>query len=392
MSLLHVRKIERHPETFRLRPPRVQFGSGAPTYVDPMTGHERKVKHNGNMTNTQIVRIVLDRYKEPKPEPSADVAGAVEPVEPGPEVAVAPTSANAPAVTRIVQPVMNPVASWPTTQASVLNMTAADHQAILAGLQTHVRDAVLAQLPGAQVARAVVAGGPGVAPGAVGAAPPPGPAEPAWLEAERHKQPLHGLIEYMNARAAQYGQPSMRVPRNSSVAALKTIIRTYGNQYGFGVTGKAGLATQEIVELLHSIDHRYVSVIASDQVDQLSLPKDGNLSFIMNLDPSYLGGSHWVAVNIDTMHCKVLEYFDPLGGAPTADFLRRVQSVVGKSPSLLKLKVNTMSDQSITTSNCGWFCIKFLHERVTLGYSWRRASGRDADGERLVENFKKRYI
>ena len=119
MSLLHVRKIERHPETFRLRPPRVQFGSGTPTYVDPMTGHERKVKHNGNMTNTQIVRIVLDRYKEPKPEPSADAAGVVEPVEPGPEVAVAPTApaVNAPAVTRIVQPVMNPVASWPTTQA-----------------------------------------------------------------------------------------------------------------------------------------------------------------------------------------------------------------------------------------------------------------------------------
>jgi hypothetical protein len=147
MSLLHVRTIERHPETFRLRPPRVQFGGGAATYTDPMTGHERRIKTNGNMTNTQIVRIVLDRFREPKPEsvePSAD-AGTV--VEPGPEVVAAPTSDNAPAVTRIVQPVMNPVASWPATQASVLNMTAADHQAILAGLQTHVRDAVLAQLP-----------------------------------------------------------------------------------------------------------------------------------------------------------------------------------------------------------------------------------------------------
>jgi hypothetical protein len=158
------------------------------------------------------------------------------------------------------------------------------------------------------------------------------------------------------------------------------------------VSGKAGLATQEIVELLHDIDHRYVPVIASDQVDQLSLPKDGNLSFVMNLDPSYLGGSHWIAVNIDTTHGKFLEYYDPIGGAPTADFLRRIQAVVGKSPSLLKLKVNTMPDQSITSSTCGWHCIKFLHERVTLGYSWRRASGHDADGERLVENFKKRYV
>ncbi len=51
---------------------------------------------------------------------------------------------------------------------------------------------------------------------------------------------------------------------------------------------------------MHSIDHRNVAVIASDQVDQLSIPKDGNLNFIMNLDPSVLGGSHWLAVNIDT--------------------------------------------------------------------------------------------
>jgi hypothetical protein len=383
MSLLHVRKIDRHPETFRLRPPRVQFGSGGATYVEPMTGRERAITR-GNMTNTQIVRIVLDRYKEPKPE-----AESPEPVvEPGPEVVTAPTSENAPAVTRVVQPVLNPVASWPTTQASVLNMTAADHEAILAGLQTHVRDAVLAQLPGAQLGRAVVAGGPGAVP--VVAAPrlP----EPEWLEAERHKQPLYGLIEYMNSRAAQYGMPSVRVPQTASVAALKTIIRSYGLQYGFGVSGKAGLATQAIIELLHSIDHRYVPVIASDQVDQLALPKAGNLSFIMNLDPSVLGGSHWIAVNIDTMHGKFLEYFDPLGASPTPDFLRRIQAVVGQSASLLKLKVNTVPDQSITSSNCGWFCIKFLHERVTLGHSWLKASGYDTDGERLVENFKRRYI
>ncbi len=129
------------------------------------------------MTNTQIVRIVLDRYQEPKPESVESSADAGTVVEPGPEVVAAPMSDNAPAVTRIVQPVMNPVASWPATQASVLNMTAADHQAILAGLQTHVRDAVLAQLPGAQVARAVVVGGP--APAAAPAAPPPpGLAEP----------------------------------------------------------------------------------------------------------------------------------------------------------------------------------------------------------------------
>ena len=136
------------------------------------------------MTNTQIVRIVLDRYKEPKPEPVESSAGFATVVEPGPEVVTAPTSDNAPAVARVVQPVLNPVASWLTTQASVLNMTAADHQVILAGVQTHVRDAVLAQLPGVQVARAVVVGGLQAAPPAA----PPHIPEPAWLEAEGHKQ------------------------------------------------------------------------------------------------------------------------------------------------------------------------------------------------------------
>ncbi len=226
MSLLHIRKIERHPDTFRLRPPRVQFGGGEASYKDTMTGRGRKIR-GGNMTNTQIVRIMLERYKEPKLEPVPDSAptdNEPDPAEPGPEVVVAPSD-NTPAVTRVVQPVLNPVASWPATQAPVLNMTAADHATILAGLQTHVRDAVLAQIPGAQLGRVVVAGGPGApAPAPVAAQVP----EPEWLENERKKQPLYGLIEYMNSRAAQFGTPAVRVPHNASVAALKTIIRTYG--------------------------------------------------------------------------------------------------------------------------------------------------------------------
>jgi hypothetical protein len=252
-------------------------------------------------------------------------------------------------------------------------MTAADHQVILAGVQTHVRDAVLAQLPGVQVARAVVVGGMQAVPPAA----PPHIPEPAWLEAEGHKQPLFGLIEYMNGRAAQYGMPSLRVPANASVAAQKTIIRTYGLQYGFGVLRKAKLATQELVEVMHSIGHRYGPVIAADQVDQLSLPKYGNLSYIMNLDPSDMPGSHWIAANIDVMNGKFIEYYDPLGGTPTPDCLRRIQALLDNSPAYLKLKLNTESDKSITTSNCGCFCIKFLHERVTLGFPWCRATGHE---------------
>ncbi len=131
------------------------------------------------MTNTQIVRIMLERYKEPKLEPVPDSNDST--VEPGPEVVVA-SADNTPAVTRVVQPVLNPVASWPATQASVLNMTAADHATILAGLQTHVRDAVLAQIPGAQLGRVVVAGGAGAPARAPVAAHVP---EPEWLENER---------------------------------------------------------------------------------------------------------------------------------------------------------------------------------------------------------------
>ncbi len=97
--------------------------------------------------------------------------------------------------------------------------------------------------------------------------------------------------------------------------------------------GKAKLATQELVEVMHSIGHRYVPVIAADQVDQLSLPKYGNWSYIMNLDPSDMPGSQWIAANIDVMNGKFIEYYDPLGGPPTPDCLRRIQAFVDNSPA-----------------------------------------------------------
>ncbi len=50
------------------------------------------------------------------------------------------------------------------------------------------------------------------------------------------------------------------------------------------------------------------------------------------------------------------------GYAAATHFLGRIQAVVGKSLSVLKLQVNIVPDQSITSSTCGWHCIKAIRD------------------------------
>ena len=59
------------------------------------------------------------------------------------------------------------------------------------------------------------------------------------------------------------------------------------------------------------------------------------MGFIMNLDPSDKPGSHWVAVYING---DSIEYFDPLAGPPSEDFVNRIKNLDLVARSTLKDK------------------------------------------------------
>jgi hypothetical protein len=85
-------------------------------------------------------------------------------------------------------------------------------------------------------------------------------------------------------------------------------------------------------------------------------------ALVMNMDPSNLGGSHWVCIYIENGRG---EYFDSYGLAPPleefANFLER---------NCTTWTYNKQELQSLDTMVCGHYCIWFLSERAR-GHSMR---------------------
>ena len=75
--------------------------------------------------------------------------------------------------------------------------------------------------------------------------------------------------------------------------------------------------------------------------------------FIYNLEPSYMGGSHWVTTYVKN---GIINYFDSFGMPPFQELVNHAKK---KNLTLLH-----QSDQiqNLLTTTCGYFCLYFLNE------------------------------
>ena len=82
--------------------------------------------------------------------------------------------------------------------------------------------------------------------------------------------------------------------------------------------------------------------------------------FIYNLEPSYMGGSHWVATYVKN---GIINYFDSFGMPPFQEIVNHAKR---KNITLLH-----QSDQiqNLLTKTCGYFCLYFLNE-INKGKSY----------------------
>jgi hypothetical protein len=347
--------------------------SGGSEIHDPITAERIRIQHDPKISNKNVINLVMQRY----PEPDKTDAAADLPPEPGPELMV-DTPGQEPAIDVPTPTIPQP--SYPITlpfqnQQSVLSLTKRDHDDIVASVNQGIRQQVAAAMPGARLA----------------GAPHPPPDDLGLGTIDELKAILSELVQ-----RNQLPIPLVLTQRrNPSKRDLIAEIHRVGGQFGYGSRSDSGTSTSDLGELCERIGLRHIRVIASDEVHTLKLDERGRLAFIMNLDPSTERGSHWVAVNVCANHQKHLEYYDSLGNSPSRDFLTQIKKVVGDSKSLLKLKTNRIPDQSVTSSNCGYFAVKFLRDRITNGQSFAQASGYWSDaktGERRIEKFKKEYI
>jgi hypothetical protein len=141
----------------------------------------------------------------------------------------------------------------------------------------------------------------------------------------------------------------------------------------------------------------FKGTIASDEIK--TLKPESKIGVVMNLDKKNQPGSHWVSFYISTDDIdKSIEYYDPLGLPPTAEWKREIKKLINKikpNDTLLKLKVNQVQHQDFTTNTCGLHALDFLRKRFS-GQSFKMATGYKENGkknqsERYENEIKKKF-
>jgi len=122
---------------------------------------------------------------------------------------------------------------------------------------------------------------------------------------------------------------------------------------------KTGITNIQIHYFLRNFPD-FLGCFAEDELKSLII-KSLPVSFIVNIDHSGLGGSHWILIRIDR---KRLEIFDPLGfnirrwpRIPyfLLDFLHTF--------SIRRKVFITREIQPFNSTLCGYYCIFFLYYR-----------------------------
>ena len=128
----------------------------------------------------------------------------------------------------------------------------------------------------------------------------------------------------------------------------------------------------------------YKGTIMRNEIKTLlpGIEPKSRVAFIINTDTSDKPGQHWQAVLIDSRDgpesSNSLEFYDSFGRSIPPDVLQDCKLILKmlKPSTVLKLKENRVIAQSDNSSNCGFFCCRFLMDRFR-GKSFAAATGYD---------------
>jgi len=178
-----------------------------------------------------------------------------------------------------------------------------------------------------------------------------------------------------------------------------------GNPKGKGIqSGTGGLYTDQILETMSKIPN-FIGCVASDQFKTLlkGIKPHSRVGWISNLDTSAQSGSHWVAFVINgsdkAPDAHSILYFDPFGRDIPEIMLPDLKLLAEKIDpnNMLKLKISRVQHQDKSSTNCGYFSMKFIIDVLSRHQSFAEASGykdrvEDKSGkyEKEIEAMKKK--
>lgn len=143
-------------------------------------------------------------------------------------------------------------------------------------------------------------------------------------------------------------------------------------QSGDGYIKKfAGLRTDQIDDVMSRFKN--IKYIGTPPVNQIKhLPLSNNSAFIYNTDDSSGDGKHWVACLINDNN---IEIFDPLAQDIQPTVLNQIKKKLKNG--FYQIKVNRVKRQKDTTDTCGYHAMKFIHDRIAKGKTFKQATGYD---------------
>lgn len=102
------------------------------------------------------------------------------------------------------------------------------------------------------------------------------------------------------------------------------------------------------------------AVLASDQLPR-GTPLFGECLLIVNDQPSYQNGNHWIAIYIPDDSGAPAEFFDSAGSHPDM-YPEEIIDFITQSRS--SYMYNTRRIQALSSVNCGYYCLFYLYNRV----------------------------
>ena len=155
-------------------------------------------------------------------------------------------------------------------------------------------------------------------------------------------------------------------------------------QFGLGIelnrfgALRSGLNTTTIDRLMHSLtapfkrDILYLGTFPLDQFPLANFLNTAPFTFtnvpsqihacILNTDPSYMPGQHWVAFYLDPQRVPfTVEFFDSYGHNPAEYGL--------ELPSNLVIEQNILPLHGSESVVCGHYCMLFIHRRMHLSFA-----------------------
>lgn len=166
--------------------------------------------------------------------------------------------------------------------------------------------------------------------------------------------------ELASTAAETFKEVDRRKTAKSSKREAKEILK----DYGAGHEINSGLSNIDINKIMRPYaKYGWSGCVASNEIKRLKIRPI--MSFIANTEPDSQPGLHWVAVFIDTIHNKCVEFYDSFAGVPPTQIIEGIQYIIRKiRPSVyLKFKTNEIIDQRSNSTTCGWFAIMFLFNR-----------------------------